>query len=107
MIKSNYNGYKEVIGKESAPFVNAGTAILAMQAIQFVVAMQGYSSYGDINLENGKVELRVHLHNTIAPSIPQGYHFTQRRISSQHYYDNRKHIASELRVVTYIFKFNK
>lgn len=107
MIKTNYNGYKEVIGNESASFVNEGTAILAMQAIQFVVAMQGYDTYGDILLENNKIQLRVHLSNTLAPTIPHGYHFTQRRISSQHYYDNKKNIAYELRVVTYTFKYNK
>lgn len=107
MKKINHDGYKQVIGNEGAPFVNAASAILAMQALQFVVAMQGYSTYGDIDMGNGKVEVRVHLDNTTTPSIPQGYTFTQREITSQHYYDKRKHIAYELRVVTYIFKYNK
>ena len=107
MKKINHDGYKQVIGNEGASFVNAASAILAMQAIQFVVAMQGYSTYGDIDMGNGKVEVRVHLDNTTTPSIPQGYTFTQREITSQHYYDKRKHIAYELRVVTYIFKYNK
>lgn len=107
MTKSNYDGYKQITKIEGEPFVNAASAILAMQAIQFVVAMQGYDTYGEIDLKRGGVQLRVHINKPIAPSIPQGYSFTQRSVSSQHYYDNRKHIAYELRVVTYTFKYNQ
>lgn len=107
MKKSNINGYKEVIGNEGAPFINEGLAMLAMQALQFVVATQGYATYSDIVLETGRIEVRAHLHRPIIPSIPKGYGYTQRRVTSQHMYDDRKHIAYELRVVTWIFKYNK
>jgi hypothetical protein len=107
MKKSNINGYKEVIGNEGASFINAGAAMLAMQALQFVVATQGYATYSDMVLETGRIEVRAHLRTPIIPSIPKGYTYTQRSVTSQHMYDDRKHIAYELRVVTWIFKYNK
>lgn len=107
MKKSNTNGYKEVIGKEGASFINAGTAMLAMQALQFVVATQGYATYSDIVLETGRIEVRAHLQKPIIPNVPHGYGYTQRRVTSQHMYDERTHTAYNLRVVTWIFKYNK
>lgn len=107
MKKSNIDGYKEVIGNKGLSFINAFHAMLAMQALQTEVALQGFATYSDIVLENGRIELRAHLRTPILPSIPKGYSYTQRNITSQHMYDKRKHIAYELRVVTWIFKYNK
>lgn len=107
MTKSNIEGYKTVTGNEGASFINAGLAMLAMQALQFVVASQGYATYSDIVLETGRIELRAHLNKPIVPSIPHGYSYTQRTVTSQHMYDKRKHIAYELRVVTWTFKYHK
>lgn len=107
MKKSNINGYKEVIGNEGASFINAGTAILAMQALQFVVASQGYATYSDIVLETGRIKLRAYVEKPIIPIIPHGYAYTQRSVTSQHVYNERKHIAYELRVVIWTFKYNK
>lgn len=81
--------------------------MLAMQEIEFLLASQGYATYSDIFLENGKIEVRAHLKNAILPKIPYFYAYTQRRVTSQHMYDERKHIAYELRVVTWTFKYNK
>ncbi len=107
MIKAITNGYKEVIDKEGQFFINAATAMLAMQALQFCVASQGYSTYSDIVLETGRIEVKAHLNTPAFPKVPHGYGYTQRRVTSQHMYDDRKHIAYELRVVTWIFKYNK
>lgn len=107
MTKSNIDGYKEVTGTEGVSFINAFNAIVAMQALQTAVALQGYATYSDIVLENGRIELRAHLDKPIIPSIPQGYTYTQRSVSSHHMYDKRKHIAYELRVVTWTFKYKK
>lgn len=107
MIKAITNGYKEVIDKEGQFFINAATAMLAMQALQFVVASQGYATYSDIVLETGRIKVSAHLDTPAFPKVPRGCAYTQRRVSSQHMYDDRKHIAYELRVVTWIFKYNK
>lgn len=107
MTKINTNGYKEVIGNEGQSFINAATAMLAMQEIEFLVASQGYATYSDIVLENGRIEVRAHLKTPAFPKVPRGCAYTQRRVTSQHMYDERKHIAYELRVVTWTFKYNK
>ena len=107
MKKSNRNGYKEVISEVGALFVNQGTAILAMQALQFVIASQGYDTYSEIVPKHGRIELQVHIDKPFAPSIPNGYTFTTRRITSQDYYSEREHIDYKLRVVHYEFKYNK
>lgn len=105
MKKSNTNGYKEVIGNEGPSFINALNAMHAMQDIQFVVARQGYATYSDIVLENGRIEVRAHVHKPIIPYVNPGHAYTQRRVTSQHMYDERTHTAYNLRVVTWIFKF--
>lgn len=107
MIKAITNGYKEVIDKEGQFFINAANAILAMQDLQFYVASQGFATYSDIVLETGRIEVRAHVRTPAFPKVPSSCAYTQRRVSSQHMYDDRKHIAYELRVVTWIFKYNK
>ena len=107
MTKSNYNGYISVTGTQGAPFVSAGTAILAAQALQFVVATQGYSTYLDIVLSNGRIELRAHLKGVYLPAIPQAYTYTQRELTSQKAYDETTHTPYLLRCVTWIFKYNE
>lgn len=105
MKKERRYGVNHVISEEQAKFVNAAAAVMAMQAIQMLFALQGYLATSSINLEHGKVELTIHFEGQPFPTLPQGYKYTTKEVTSHYYWSDADNQQSRVRCVEYTFKY--
>lgn len=107
MKKERRYGVIHIESDKSEKFINAGQALMAMQALQYLVVFQGYLTTSTINIAQGRIELVVHLNDIHNPNIPLGYMYTWKDISSHEYWSNATNQIERIRCITYNFEFYK
>lgn len=101
------NGVIYLTSEKKEKYVNAAQALLAMQALQFVMVMSGYLTTSHISTKSGSIELCVHLENQLLPLVSAGYFYTWKEITSHQYWDPYQKEVDRVRCVTYYFEFKK
>lgn len=105
MKKEVRNGTIHLTSEKSEPFINAATALLAMQAIEFVAANMGYSTHSSIYLPHKRIELSIHFEGANLPQLPSGYKYTWRDITSHSFYSDTLREEVRVRVIDYYFEY--
>lgn len=101
------NGVIYLTSEKKEKYFNAAQALLAMQALQFVMVMSDYLTTSHIRMKSGNIELCVHLGNQSLPQVPTGYGYTRKEITSHRYWDMYLKKMCRVRCVTYYFDFKK
>lgn len=101
------NGVIYLTSEKKEKYVNAAQALLAMQALQFVIVMSDYMTTSHIRMKSGTIELCVHLENLLLPPVLAGYGFTWKEITSHRFWDPYSKKTCRVRCVTYYFEFKK
>lgn len=99
------NGVIYLTSEKKEKYVNAAQALLAMQALQFVMVMSDYMTTSHIRMKSGTIELCVHFENQSLPRVPAGNGFTWKQITSHGYWDTYTKKPCRVRCVTYYFEF--
>ena len=86
-------------------FVNFLAAVMAMQVVQMFYASRGYSVSSSIYENTKHVEVRIHFDSFDMPTLPAGYLFSRRGITSQAYNGYNARPGERCRVVSYSFDF--
>lgn len=86
-------------------FVNFLAAVMAMQVVQMFYASRGYSVSSSIYENTKHVEVRIHFDSFDMPTLPAGYLFSRREITSQIYNGYNARPGERCRVVSYSFDF--
>lgn len=107
MRKYSEYGVHHIDTDKQAEFLNAATAIMALQALQMLYTLQGYLTYSHINVSNGCVELTIYFEGKPFPKLPQGYLYTRREITSFTYWSNQCRKLERIRRVIFRFEFKK
>lgn len=105
MKKEVRNGTIHLTSEKSAKFINAATALLAMQAIEFLAANMGYSTHSSIYLPHKRIELSIHFEGANLPQLPPGYKYSWRDITSHTYYSEYDKQETRVRVIDYYFEY--
>lgn len=105
MKKEVRNGTIHLTSEKSAKFINSNTALLAMQAIEFLAANMGYDTHSSIYLQHNRIELTIHFDGANLPQLPSGYKYTWRDITSNTYYSEYDKNENRVRVITYYFEY--
>lgn len=105
MKKEVRNGQIHFTSEKNRPFVNAATALLAMQNIQYLAANLGYLTCSRINLETKSIELSIHFKGANLLQLPKGYLYTYREITSLTYYSDASKQVERVRVIDYYFEY--
>ena len=105
MKKEVRNGTIYMTSDKADKFINAASALLAMQAIEFLAANMGYSTHSSIYLPHKRIALTVHFEGANIPILPQGYKYTWREITSHTYYSESTRQEERVRVIDYNFEY--
>lgn len=99
------NGVVHLTSGKSDPFVNSAAALLAMQALQNYLAVKGYNVNSRVNLKLKIIELTAFFDGANVPTLPSGYRYTWRDISSHSYYSEVNGREVWNRTIDYYFEF--
>ena len=80
-------------------------AVMAMQVVQMFYASRGFSVSSSIYENTKHVEVRIHFDSFNMPSLPDGYFFSRREITSQAYEGYNAKPGERVRVLSYSFEF--
>ena len=94
-----------VLSEDKGKFVNFMAAVMAMQVVQMFYASRGYSVSSSIYENTKHVEVRIHFDSFDMPTLPAGYLFSRREITSQAYNGYNARPGERCRVVSYSFDF--
>lgn len=94
-----------VSSEDKGKFYNFMSAILAMQAVQMFYASQGFSVNSSIHEGSERVEVRIHFDSFNMPTLPAGYPYSRREITSQAYEGYNAKPGERVRVLSYSFDF--
>lgn len=86
-------------------FANFVVAVMAMQVIQMFYASRGYSVISSIYEETKRIEVRIHFDSFAMPTLPTGYFYSRREITSQAYEGYNTKPGERVRVMSYSFDF--
>ena len=90
----------ELVSDRQQKYINDASAILAANALAFLIASQGFLTCTRFDKDNKSFEVCVHFDFQHIPIVPHGYSYTWRSItSSQSSYRN-----SRVRCITYYFE---
>lgn len=94
-----------VLSEDKAKFYNFMAAMMAMQVVQMFYATQGFSVNSSIHEGTKRVEVRIHFDSFNMPTLPAGYLYSRREITSQAYEGYNAKPGERVRVVAYSFEF--
>lgn len=94
-----------VSSKRDCKFVNFMAAVMAMNVVQVFYANLGFSVNSSIYRDHKRVEVRIHFDTFDIPSLPAGYLYSGREITSQSYSGYSAQPCDRCRVVGYTFDF--
>lgn len=97
MIKMKSNG--------EGKFLNAGSAMLAAQAIQFAYSMLGNLTSSHFDTKAKCIEVTVHFSPTDCIALPRGYKYSEREIKSYTFYSRVSNQVEYVRVIDFYFKY--
>lgn len=86
-------------------FGNFTAAVLSMELVQRFYASRGFSVSSSIYKETKHVEVRIYFDSFNMPSLPDGYFFSRREITSQAYDGYKAQPGERVRVLSYSFDF--
>lgn len=86
-------------------FGNFVAAVMAMQVVQMFYASRGFSVSSSIYEKTKHVEVRIRFDSFTFPTLPAGYFFSRREITSQAYEGYNAQPGERIRVVSYSFDF--
>lgn len=93
------------LSEDKGKFYDFMTAVMAMNAVQIFYAHLGFSVNSSINKETKNVEVRIHFDSFNMPTLPAGYLFSRREITSQAYNGYNAMPGERVRVMSYCFDF--
>lgn len=99
------NGVVRLTSGKFAPFINSAAAVLAMQALQNYLAVKGYLVNSRINLNHKIIELTAFFDGANVPTLPSGYRYTWREITSHSYYSEVNGCVVQNRTIDYYFEY--
>lgn len=105
MTTSRSNGVIYVTSDASEKFINKNMAFMAMQMIQLYLFEQGYLVTTSMNSGTNKIELTCHFDGKPFPTLPKGYLYTQRELTSHHYWSDYSKSYDRVRCCTFYFRF--
>lgn len=94
-----------ISSEDKGKFYDFMTAVMAMNAVQIFYAHQGFSVNSSINKDTKRVEVRIHFETFDMPTLPAGYLFSRREITSQPYNGYNARPGERVRVLSYSFDF--
>ena len=68
------------------PFITKNAALMAFQMAQLYFIQAGYLTISHVCLETKSINLTVHFELPNFPTIPNGYNYSRREITSHTYY---------------------
>ena len=86
-------------------FINENAALIAFQIAHLYFIQAGYLTTSSVNLENGRIEMTVHFDLPNYPTIPQGYTYSLREITSHIYYSEVEKKPTYVRTMHLYFKY--
>lgn len=86
-------------------FINAANAIMALQAAQMYYSLAGYCTSSSINLETGRCELTIHFEGKPFPTLPNGYKYSTKEITSHYFYSEICGGATRVRCFDLYYNF--
>lgn len=94
-----------VSSEKDCKFYDFMTAVMALNAIQLFYAHLGFSVSSSIYKETKHVEVRISFESYVMPSLPAGYLYTRREITSHSYTGYGAKPCERCRVLSYCFDF--
>ena len=89
----------ELVSEKKEKYINDVSAMLAANALSFVMARQGFLTCTRLDKENKCFEVCVHFDLQHIPVVPKGYFFTWRSITSS----QSSYSGERVRCITYYF----
>lgn len=94
-----------VSSEKDCKFYDFMTAVMALNAVQVFYAHLGFWVSSSIYEGTKRVEVRIHFDTFDMPTLPAGYMFSRREITSQAYEGYNAKPGERLRVMSYSFEF--
>lgn len=107
MKKERRFGVNHLTSENHGKFISEAQAIMALQAIEFLFALQGYNIHSSIDTPNRSLKLTIHFSDKPFPTLLHGYKYTWRDITSHTYWDKINKQPSRIRCVDYYFEYDK
>lgn len=79
--------------------------MIAMQALQIYLAVKGYNVTTRVNLNHKIIELTAFFDGANIPTLPSGYRYTWRDITSHSYYSEVNGCEVKNRTIDYYFEY--
>lgn len=94
-----------VSSKRDCKFINFMAAVMAMNVLQMFYANLGFSVHCSIHERTKRVEVCIHFDSFNMPTLPDGYIYSGREITSQAYNGYNAQVGERIRVMCYSFEF--
>ena len=91
--------------KGEGNFPNAGSAMLAAQAIQFAYSIRGNLTSSHFEIGTKSIEVTVHFAPSDCLALPKGYKYSEREIRSHTYYSRVSNQSEVCRCMTFYFNY--
>lgn len=78
---------------------------MAFQMAHLYFIQAGYLTTSSVNLENGRIEIHVYFDLPNYPTIPHGYNYSRREITSHMYYSDIEKKPVYVRCMDLYFKY--
>lgn len=99
------DGVVHLTSAKFPPFLHSAAAIFAMQALLNYLALKGYNVNSRVNLKHKVIELTVFFDGANVPTLPSGYRYTWRDITSHSYYSEVNGCVVQNRTIDYYFEY--
>lgn len=86
-------------------FISKNAALMAFQMAQLYFIQAGYLTTSSVNPESKRIELTIHFELPNFPTIPQGYNYSRREITSHTYFSEYEKRLDYVRCMTLYFKY--
>lgn len=96
---------KMEIIKNGEKFNNKFAALNAFAYFQFHFIQRGHLVSSHVDLEVGTIELTVHFDYSNPPTMPKGYNYSRKEITSHTYYSDTENKLIYVRCLTLRFKY--
>lgn len=93
------------INNKGEKFINKNAALMAFQAAQMYFIQAGFLTTSRVNLGFGIIELTVHFDLPNMPTIPSGYTYSHKEITSHTYWEEVRNKLAYVRCLTLYFNY--
>lgn len=101
--RDNKMHYSTIDIKES--FITKDAALMAFQMAQLYFIQAGFLTTSSVNIAVKRIELTVHFDLPNFPTIPNGYKYSRKEITSHTYYSEVDKQVGYVRCLELIFKY--